>query len=199
MDNRVPYLTLYLIVVLILTVPSGAQKFNAFKSYKDAAVKPANYGRVERRNFPIEEYLSGNQMKMMRSRRGADRSEDMFDNSWSGFKQYKENRAAGKTVLPSTASSNDYNWRRLIEAPEEIVSTTESWNLDERWTAVRLHVETSLHFYLFAAVLTTFGLVCYMILCMTSDNSSTKRILPFSGEKFVGMSINRSPGRAQIV
>ncbi len=60
-----------LIVCCILWVSSNGQKFNAFKSYKDAKIKPKHYGRTEQRSHPIEEYLSDNQIKMLRSRRGA--------------------------------------------------------------------------------------------------------------------------------
>mmetsp|Transcript_22416 Transcript_22416/g.24500 ORF Transcript_22416/g.24500 Transcript_22416/m.24500 type:complete len:226 (-) Transcript_22416:3743-4420(-) len=94
------------VFILILTLVSipyiQSQKFNIFKSYKDAAIKPDNYGKVIQREHPVTEYLDSKQMKMLRERNGPITPENSFDNKWSGFKdksvlmQNKLNKRAGK-------------------------------------------------------------------------------------------------------
>lgn len=64
----------------------ACQRFNTFKSYKDAAVKPANYGKVIQKDHPITEYLDSKQLKMLQERTGPVTPDNSFDNSWSGFK-----------------------------------------------------------------------------------------------------------------
>jgi hypothetical protein len=82
-----------------------AQQFNVFKSYKDAKVKPIQYGKVIKDNHPVTEYLDDKQMKMLRERNGPVTSENVFDNKWSGFKDksvlagLKKNRAKKRKNL----------------------------------------------------------------------------------------------------
>lgn len=204
MDNRMAFNILCLAVLLLsfFASPSNAQKFNAFKSYKDAAVKPANYGRVQRRNFPIEEYLSGNQMKMMMARRGKDRPEDTFDNNWSGFKQYKDNRAAGKALPTSSLSnSNDFNWRRRLmgETTSDSSSSSTGGGSGSIATLLLSHLSESLHWYLLVMVLSTFAMLCYTIKSMLYDQQQQQKLTgskieAFNADRFANMSIRQSRG-----
>lgn len=191
---------LALLLFSLLALPSNAQQFSAFKSYKDAAVKPANYGHVERRNFPIEEYLSGNQMKMLKARRGRSRPEEMFDNNWSGFKQYKDNRAAGKALSSSvTTDSNNYNWRRLSNENEATLTEIRSWSIYIVVNVVVSHVTSSLHWYLLAAVLATFTVLCYTIKEIMKEKNKQQEMGQFDGDRFTNMSIHHKSSKTTTI
>ena len=115
--------TLFLLLsILVLFNLVHSQKFNAFKSYKDAKVKPRHYGKGDQRTHPIEEYLTDNQMKMMRARKGGDTEDNSFDNNWSGFATFQKLRKPGiskakkiakQLTTDDESSSSNTNWRRL--------------------------------------------------------------------------------------
>ena len=60
--------------------------FNAFKSYKDAAVKPPHYGKKLKIMHPAHEYLSENQLRMMTHRKSKNHHPDaVYKETWTGF------------------------------------------------------------------------------------------------------------------
>jgi hypothetical protein len=126
-----------LFCVVCVNIAFG-QKFNVFKSYKDAAVKPRNYGKIIQRDHPVTEYLDERQMKMMQGRNGPDTPENEFDNNWSGFKDKsvlamlkKKNKGAkrNRTKSVSTADAEDTEDRRKLKTSSESipVKTTSSY------------------------------------------------------------------------
>ena len=74
----------FLFFTLQINLVCSQTKFNMFKSYKNAKVRPKQYSQRSRPHS-IEEYLSPSQMKMLRERSGPDKSENMFDANWSGY------------------------------------------------------------------------------------------------------------------
>jgi hypothetical protein len=83
--------TIFVLVILsCLSIISLAQNFNNFGSYKDAKVKPRNYGKVLKRRHPVTEYLSENQIEMLMRRKAPTTADHSFDNNWSGFNEYKK-------------------------------------------------------------------------------------------------------------
>ena len=62
------------------------EEWNRFKSYGNAAKKPPQYGKNSdsHQKFPINDYLTPNQERMMNYRTGADRSEAMVSKKWTG-------------------------------------------------------------------------------------------------------------------
>lgn len=103
-----------LLILTLVSIPYiQSQKFNIFKSYKDAAIKPDNYGKVIQREHPVTEYLDSKQMKMLRERNGPMTPENSFDNKWSGFKdksvlmQNKLNKRNGKKRRKSQSKASE--------------------------------------------------------------------------------------------
>lgn len=84
-------IALFYALLLLCVVLATSQTFNAFKSYKDAKVKPKNYGMQIQTYHPTEEYLDETQMKMlsMRNSKNIPAGAALTDN-WSGFKQYQQ-------------------------------------------------------------------------------------------------------------
>ena len=83
--------TIFVLVILsCLSIISLAQNFNNFGSYKDAKVKPRNYGKVLKRRHPVTEYLSENQIEMLMRRKAPTTADHSFDNNWSGFNEYRK-------------------------------------------------------------------------------------------------------------
>lgn len=115
-----PFYTFCLILLIscLLTNVVEGQKFNAFKSYKDAKIKPKHYGREEQRTHPIEEYLTSNQMKMMRARKGGDTADNSFDNNWSGFDTFKKIRQQRGGRKSATAPVDEGDATRRLDATE---------------------------------------------------------------------------------
>mmetsp|Transcript_31785 Transcript_31785/g.53617 ORF Transcript_31785/g.53617 Transcript_31785/m.53617 type:complete len:180 (+) Transcript_31785:63-602(+) len=72
---------------LLIANVGNTQEFNAFKSYKEAKVKPPHYGKLEKRSHPMEEYLTGPQMRMMKHRKSRKKHRDsvLYHEKWSGF------------------------------------------------------------------------------------------------------------------
>lgn len=74
------------IVCLMLRTSSCQSDFNMFKSYKDKPIKPPHYGKSEKRSFEISEYLTPQQIRMMRHRQSkADHPDAKFKKNWSGL------------------------------------------------------------------------------------------------------------------
>lgn len=75
------------IVLAVLSVLTNAQtRFNPFKSYKDERIKPPHYAKKEVNRHPIDEYLSGNQLRMMKHRKSNKYHPDAsYKENWSGF------------------------------------------------------------------------------------------------------------------
>lgn len=70
----------------MLQTSSCQSDFNMFKSYKDKPIKPPHYGKSEKRNFEISEYLTPQQIRMMRHRQSkADHPAAKFKSNWSGL------------------------------------------------------------------------------------------------------------------
>lgn len=115
------FLSVLLLVLTISWLPyHQCQKFNIFKSYKDATVKPDNYGKVIRKDHPVTEYLDSKQLKMLRERTGPDTADNTFDNHWSGFKdksllnQSKQKRKGG-----GGGGTRKRNMRKVKKNPAE--------------------------------------------------------------------------------
>ena len=62
------------------------EKFNIFKSYKNARLKPPQYSHKRFSKHATDEYLSPLQKMMLAARKGKDTPDVMFDKNWSGFK-----------------------------------------------------------------------------------------------------------------
>ena len=100
-------------LIIFFCIQVQAQKFNVFKSYKDAKVKPDRYGKTIQKDHDIREYLSENQMKMLKERTGPDTPDNSFDNSWSGFKdksvqaQARKNRMKSRKIRTKGSAEGD--------------------------------------------------------------------------------------------
>ena len=89
---------IFLIFCLLLHCTKSQSEYNLFKSYKDADIKPHHYGKNLRRQHPIEEYLTGNQIRMMKHRKSKSiHSDAKFKSNWSGI-QNKDNRKLNELV-----------------------------------------------------------------------------------------------------
>lgn len=76
----------FLCIVLSLLYVNSAQEFNAFKSYKNAKQRPPHYAIKEKKRHPIHEYLSKEQIRMMRHRESTQNHPDAtYKESWRGF------------------------------------------------------------------------------------------------------------------
>lgn len=72
---------------LFQRVSRRLQKFNRFRSYQNAAVRPISYSKVSRPHA-VSEYLSPTQKYMVANQK-RDIPSNMYDNSWSGFEKGK--------------------------------------------------------------------------------------------------------------
>jgi len=71
---------------IVLQSIFAQEKFNVFKSYADANIKPPQYSREKKHlRHSIEEYLDTRQRKMYKIRYSRDSPDVMFDKNWSGF------------------------------------------------------------------------------------------------------------------
>jgi len=61
-----------------------AQKWNVFKSYANSPRKPPQYAKKSVKH-DIREYLTQNQLYMLKIRNGPETGPDMFGADWSGF------------------------------------------------------------------------------------------------------------------
>jgi hypothetical protein len=77
----------FLLYFTMLAVLAQSQvRFNAFKSYKDERIKPPHYAKKEVNRHPINEYLTGNQLRMMKHRNSERHHPDaVYKENWSGF------------------------------------------------------------------------------------------------------------------
>ena len=84
--KRMTIFVLILIGMLVLiNMTNSQQKFNIFKSYENANVKPKQYSKKYLRHS-IDEYLTSVQKQMMKRRKDKkDQQNDLFDENWSGF------------------------------------------------------------------------------------------------------------------
>lgn len=80
-------LNIIILCIAILLGSAAAQnKFNAFKSYKNEKVKPPHYGTKLKNSHPINEYLNGDQVRMMKHRKSQSHHADaVYKETWSGF------------------------------------------------------------------------------------------------------------------
>ena len=98
-------------VVLVFVLFFGmvsAESFNMFKSYANAAVKPKQYAKKERKEIDLSEYLTKRQRMMLKYRNGKDVPGAMFKENWSGF-DLKDNSnplVKRRLIDTSAASSN---------------------------------------------------------------------------------------------
>ena len=131
------------VALALCIISSWGQKFNSFKSYKNARVKPRNYGKIERRDHDIEEYLTAEQVRMMSKRKGRDEAEDLFDPSKPiGVRVDTSRRLTEEHVLWESSPMRDW----LIFHPPKVF--TPSW-----WLFVSMVVTISLFFILASAFL----------------------------------------------
>ncbi len=90
---------------VVLTVLSD--EFNAFKSYQNARKKPPQYSQ-NRNHHDIKEYLTANQLRMMKYRYGKDEPDVMFNGKFSGFdKGYNIKNSRGNNYNLRGSVSND--------------------------------------------------------------------------------------------
>lgn len=87
--NTAKKMTIFILILIGLLVTinmtNSQQKFNIFKSYENAKVKPKQYTKKHLRH-PINEYLTKVQKQMLRKRIDKkDNIGDLFDENWSGF------------------------------------------------------------------------------------------------------------------
>jgi tryptophanyl-tRNA synthetase len=80
------------LIFLQFFVAFAEQKFNIFKSYANADVKPPQYTKQKKHlRHSINEYLDPMQKKMKQLRESPDTPGAMYDSKWSGF-NLKENK-----------------------------------------------------------------------------------------------------------
>lgn len=110
---------LFYVLLVSCVVLATSQTFNVFKSYKDAKVKPKNYGKQIQTEHPAEEYLDDTQMKMlsMRKSKNIPAAAALSDN-WSGFKQYQQSETGRARATSGKAGYDRSNLdrRNLNEA-----------------------------------------------------------------------------------
>ncbi len=98
------------VVYLSILVYVYCDEFNEFKSYQNARKKPPQYGNQKRQHHDIKEYLTANQLRMMKYRYGKDEPAVMFDGKWSGFDKGYNIKNAGnnnpKSLRGSASSDN---------------------------------------------------------------------------------------------
>jgi len=77
-----------------------------FKSYKDKPIKPPHYGKSEKRSFHISEYLTPQQIRMMRHRQSqADHPTAKFKSNWSGL--VSEGKRSLRDTIVDDSRGND--------------------------------------------------------------------------------------------
>lgn len=87
-----------LLGLLLITINSQSD-YNLFKSYKDSTNKPHHYGKKLRNEHPVEEYLTANQIRMMKHRKGKVTHKDAkFKSNWSGITENKNIRKLDEIV-----------------------------------------------------------------------------------------------------
>ena len=97
---------LFVVCLLAYSAAAGeaaaGAKFNHFKSYEKAKVKPERYVDIVT-THPEDEYLDGSQKIMLRKRTSQyNHPGDMFDNSWTGYTKktptdaYRKKKAAAR-------------------------------------------------------------------------------------------------------
>lgn len=109
---------LALLLVHCLAFVCLSQQFSVFKSYKDAKVKPKNYGRKIQREHAVEEYLDETQLKMLRARKSAVADPaDVMTDQWSGFEVNKKLRKRSGAAPREAVAERFQTERRLGAAP----------------------------------------------------------------------------------
>jgi hypothetical protein len=79
------YILLLISIMVTINMTNSQHKFNIFKSYENAQVKPKQYSKKQLRHS-IDEYLTSVQKQMLRKRSNKRNNiKDMFDDNWSGF------------------------------------------------------------------------------------------------------------------
>ena len=79
------YVLLLIFILVTVNMTNSQHKFNIFKSYENANIKPKQYSKKYLRHS-IDEYLSSIQKQMLRKRKNKENNvKDMFDDNWSGF------------------------------------------------------------------------------------------------------------------
>ena len=109
--------SVYFILSFLLTVITGQQQYNIFKSYANSKNRPAQYA-AQHRKHATSEYLDPLQIKMLQYRKGPDNPKVMFTNPWSGFNK-AQNANQGElvpvTYTAASGQSGNNNRRRLRE------------------------------------------------------------------------------------
>lgn len=118
---------LALLLVHCLAFVCFSQQFSVFKSYKDAKVKPKNYGRKIQREHATEEYLDETQLKMLRARKSAvTDAADVMTDQWSGFEVNKKLRKRAGAAPRAAAAERFQTERRLGAAPSSWLGLVQS-------------------------------------------------------------------------
>ena len=100
------------VVFFSVVLAVRSDEFNAFKSYQNARKKPPQYGSQNRQHHDVKEYLTVNQLRMMKYRYGKDEPDVMFDGKFSGFdKGYniKNSRNNNFNLRGSVSKDNTIN------------------------------------------------------------------------------------------
>ncbi len=80
------YVCLLTVVFAIIFWCANSENFNTFKSYKDATIKPPQYGNIRKRPPSITEYLTKEQIQMVKIRNGPTDKTHSFNENWSGLR-----------------------------------------------------------------------------------------------------------------
>jgi hypothetical protein len=170
----------YLAVVLftsLLFLCQSQDKFNHFKSYKDAIVKPDRYVDVVT-SHPIDEYLDPSQKIMHKKRTSAvDHPSDTFDNNWNGFEQKNLSKKKAAVIRAKRESSSSIRKKRDRDPSRRLRGETESAidNGGSHNQTTHSYVNMNyicIIFYIFAAAIAT-AVVFYR--CMSTAGMKYQR------------------------
>jgi hypothetical protein len=120
----------------------GQQKFDIYKSYANAKVKPPQYGKNINRpsRFAISEYLTPVQKKMMVKRTSPDQPQDQFDGNWSGYNlKINANKANSIRRLTEQGVKEEEVYQNRISSSS---SSWSQWGASSRYISVGSWFET---------------------------------------------------------
>mmetsp|Transcript_32491 Transcript_32491/g.30968 ORF Transcript_32491/g.30968 Transcript_32491/m.30968 type:complete len:170 (+) Transcript_32491:195-704(+) len=108
LETKRKLVVLLLISICMISCQSPG-KFNIFKDYSKAKIRPAQYSTTRTAvRHPINEYLDEKQMKMKRHRNGPDSPNKMFqDKGWRGSKEANTNTGETRRLLYKGEAANN--------------------------------------------------------------------------------------------
>lgn len=156
------------LALFVVFVSVGARNFNYYKSYKDAKVKPENYGNKLLRDHPIMEYLSPDQQTMMKRRKGPDLPEMTFDASWSGKDKKQRRLLTQDPISLRGAQVIDTNSNGIFKVPDWTLLAPPEFGSSYWWVYVLM---------VFTIVLTAVATAAMMLaLCCLALHPSRKEL-----------------------